>query len=104
MKNFQTNPLSSSTGKAHSRSLVLCCVCTYLDNAIQYLRYLGKSYSTLFVIVMAKRRSNWFLWNVFVPTAACLLISWFTYDYAADARGDRMDVSMATLLASISNK
>ena len=63
-----------------------------------------KSYSTLFVTVLARRKYNWHVTNVFVPTAAFLLISWLTFFYGADARSERNDISIATLLASISNK
>jgi len=41
---------------------------------------------------------------VFIPTAAFLLISWLTFFYGAGARSERNDISIATLLASISNK
>jgi hypothetical protein len=56
------------------------------------------------VTVLARRKFNWHVTNVFIPTAAFLLISWLTFFYGADARSERNDISIATLLASISNK
>lgn len=63
-----------------------------------------KSYSTLFITVLARRKYNWHVTNVFIPTAAFLFISWLTFFYGANARSERNDISIATLLASISNK
>ena len=77
MKSFETDPAASSTAKV---------------------------YSTVFVTILIRRKSGWFVTNVFIPTAAFLLISWLTFMFGAENRGERNDVSMATLLASIANK
>lgn len=64
----------------------------------------NKSYSTLFVTVLARRKYQWHINNVFIPTAAFLFISWLTFLFGASERAERNDMSVATLLASISNK
>ena len=64
----------------------------------------NKSYSTLFVTVLARRKFQWHINNVFIPTAAFLIISWLTFLFGIAERSERNDMSLSTLLASISNK
>lgn len=77
IKTFFTDPLTSST---------------------------NKSYSTLFVVINVKRESSWFTLNLFLPTAALLMICWLTFFYGDDEMSERNSVTMNTLLASIANK
>lgn len=77
MKAFETNPLASSTGKI---------------------------YSTLSVTVLIRRRPEWFIQNIFIPTLGFLIISALTFTYGDDNRSERNDVSMNTMLASIAYK
>ncbi|CAK9251377.1 unnamed protein product [Sphagnum jensenii] len=51
-----------------------------------------------------RRKYHWHLTNVYLPTAAFLLISWLVFFYSVDSRAERIDICIATLLASISNK
>mmetsp|Transcript_23398 Transcript_23398/g.22536 ORF Transcript_23398/g.22536 Transcript_23398/m.22536 type:complete len:803 (+) Transcript_23398:414-2822(+) len=65
----------------------------------------GKKYSTIYVTVLTRRKAGWFAANIFVPTFLMLVVSWLTFLYEPHgARSDRNDVSMSTLLLSISNK
>jgi hypothetical protein len=64
----------------------------------------GKVYSTLLITVLARRRYGWFIANVFLSTAAFLLLSWATFLYDDEDLGTKNDVSMATMLTAIANK
>jgi hypothetical protein len=65
----------------------------------------GKRYSTLYVTVLMRRKAGWFIANIFIPTFLMLMVSWLTFVYESrGSRSDRNDISMSTLLLSISNK
>ncbi len=78
-----------------------CCIISLTDPAASST---NKSYSSANIIVLVKRKSGWFISNIFIPTFLLLMISWLTFLYSVTSRSDRNDISMATLLASIGNK
>ncbi len=78
-----------------------CCIISLTDPAASST---NKAYSSANIIVLVKRKSGWFVSNIFIPTFLLLMISWLTFLYSVDSRSDRNDISMATLLASIGNK
>jgi hypothetical protein len=59
MKTFVTDPAASST---------------------------GKSYSTIYVTILTKRRAGWFIANIFLPSLLLLLASWLTFVYETEGR------------------
>ena len=78
-----------------------CCIISLTDPAASST---NKSYSSASIIILVRRKSGWFVSNIFIPTFLLLMISWLTFLYSVDSRSDRNDISMATLLASIGNK
>ena len=64
----------------------------------------GKSYSQINVLVLTARKSGWFETHIFLTSTMFLLINFVTFCFGEDDRGGRMDISMATLIASIANK
>jgi hypothetical protein len=59
MRQFVTDPASSSTGKV---------------------------YSTIYVTVLCKRRAGWFVANIIVPSLLLLLVSWLTFTYETEGK------------------
>ena len=89
------------------------CTTTYATNAETYTsddslcsaaEYAPKVYSSLHIIVLVERESDWYVRSILMPMVSLVVLSMCCYAFKVDAIAGRMESSVALILTNIAMK
>lgn len=78
------------------------CTHVYATNPARSTKH--KVYSSLHIIVLVEREYAWYVWNIMVPNLLLVLLNMSVFFMRTDGIPERMETSVALVLASITLK